>query len=198
MGINTNLALNVLNNSLLHFLVLFIILSYLFFQNIAKSTGDLFTTTITNIIDKTFTEANLQNFMPLNHRIRPFLDPQTIAKDEYIAALKEMGITKENYNNYIDTVRKYKNEVKELNNKNLYDKAFLIIFFLSAIVLILNVLPRLFGVSLKINVLELIMFFIFLCLVEYILYSHITNKFVPILPSEVLEYLKIKLLSKFE
>ena len=194
MGINTNLALNILNNSLLHFLVLFIILSYLFFQNIAKSTGDLFTNTILNIIDKTFTEENLQNFMPLN---KPSFK-ETLTKDEYIMALSNMGITKQNYNNYIDTIRKYKNEVKELNNKNLYDKAFLIISFLSAIVLILNVLPRLFGVSLKINVLEIIIFFIFLCLVEYILYSHITNKFVPILPSELLEYLKTKLLSKFE
>ena len=188
MGINTNLALNVLNNSLLHFLVLFIILSYLFFQNIANSTGDLFTTTISNIIDKTFTEENLITNWKLT-----FVD-----KIFYQTILSKMGITKENYNNYIDTIRNYKNEVKELNNKNLYDKAFLIIFFLSAIVLILNVLPRLFGVSLKINVLEIIMFFIFLCLVEYILYSHITNKFVPLLPSEVLDYLKTKLLSKFE
>jgi hypothetical protein len=159
-----------------------------FFSTIVKEEGNTINKLLLDIIDKTFSERNLIDNWNLS-----FID-----KAEYGLILTKMGITKDNYNNYIDTVQKTKNEIKEMNNSTILNNSLLIIFFVSAIVLILNGLPRLFGFSPKINVLEIIIVFLFLGLVEYIFYDHITKKFVPVLPSELLNYMKIKLLSKFE
>ena len=187
MDINRKLIVSV-NNSLLHFLILFTILTYLFFSTIVKEEGNTINKVLLDIIDKTFSENNLNANWKLT-----FSD-----KLEYQILLASLGITRNNYNNYIDTIQKTKNEVKELNNSTILNKALLIIFFVTIIVLILNILPRLFGFSPKINIIEIIIVFSFLGLVEYIFYSHITKHFRPLLPSEILNYMKIKLLSKFQ
>ena len=187
MNNNNNILINVLNNLILYFLISFSIL-ILIFSTKVKETGDHYSSTIIDIIDKTFTEDNLIANWKLT-----FFD-----KLGYQTILSKMGITKDNYINHIESIQKNKNEVKELTNKDITDKVLLTIFFVSIIVFILNVLPRLFGFSPKINVLQIIIFFLLLGLIQHIFYSYVTKHFKPLLPSEILDYLKLKLISEFK
>jgi hypothetical protein len=102
---------------------------------------------------------------------------------EYYSALSEKLKTKEEI-------------TSTLINSKIVGQILIIVIFLLIIVLLINTIPRLlsFNSGIKVLLIELVIVFAFIGVIEYYFFTNIASKYIPVKPSFLNEYIIEKII----
>ena len=164
-------------NISVHILFLFTILSVLFIKIISKLESQTINTELKTIISDSI-DYNY-NKLDLNQKI--------LIKD----GLKDVDLNK--------LIKLYNNEnlTKELNNKGIYDSIYTAIILLIVILLIILLVSKRLcnNIPIKHILIENIIIFIGVGIVEYLFFKYIILNYIPVKPSFMMDYMVKKIQS---
>jgi hypothetical protein len=175
------------NSSLFHALILFIILSVLFFMYIANVAGDAINGSLVNLVDDALSAEKLNNMIPNKNFIKNIFS--------------NLKIDTATVDNYIQQILNTENTFKKTINDNILNMTIVITAFLLVSTILVNIIPAKLGnynIHLKTNLMELVAVFSLIGVVEFLFFTNVASKYVPSLPSEILTLMKEKLISKFQ
>ena len=170
----------IINNICLHILIIFILLTLLYFFYIRPLTIQGFNGIFEDSIKNIFTELK-QN--PKASQL----------KDIFKNYLKNI-----NLNKYSNFVKSQPNELINDINSKLREQIIIVIFFLILIVLLLNILPPTvfkYCNGLGTVLIELFVVFIIVLFIEFMFFTNVAQKFIPVEPSFLNDYIKNKLIN---
>ena len=170
----------IINNIFLHILIIFILLTLLYFIYIRPITIKGFNGVFEDSIKNIFKE---------------------LKKNSQAIKLKEVFknyLKNINLNKYSNFVKSQPNELINDINSKLLQQIIIIIFFLILIVLLLNILPPTvfkYCNGLGSVLIELFVVFIIVLFIEFMFFTNVAQKFIPVEPSFLNDYIKNKLIN---
>lgn len=170
----------IINNIFLHILIIFVLLTLLYFFYIRPLTIKGFNEIFEDSIKNIFKELN--NNPEANE-----------LKDIFKEYTKNI-----NLNKYSNFVKSQPNELINDINSKLIQQIIIIIFFLILIVLLLNILPPTvfkYCNGLGSVLIELFVVFVIVLFIEFMFFTNVAQKFIPVEPSFLNEYIKNKLIN---
>ena len=165
-----------LNNVFLHIFILFIIVTCLFLFYIQKLSKNEMNHQFNNLINKNLSVDNLSK----------------TDKTKLLKTTLKLFLSKNKYEELFNNFSNSTNKTAEQNNTKLKEELFIIIFFLSICVILINLVPRLFFNycnGLGTLLIELIVVFICVGFIEVWFFTNIASKYIPVKPSFITEHL---------
>jgi hypothetical protein len=181
------LVYNLLNGSVLYAFVLFTILVIVFFFYVSNIVEDNVNSSVINEIDNYLTDENIKSILG-----------GQVFEEAYKIELLLLGIrNRKTVDEYVEKLKNRNNREKQINNSSLVHKGVMTVVFLFIIVLLLNTIPKFlckYNILLTNNIGQLILILSITVLISVLLFSKFAVKYVPILPSELIQIFKDKAL----